>query len=100
MFRFEGGHLQAEDHTGTWRPYADISEGGRWKLALLAVSSAIEGDSLHLVTIDQTAWDGLDSENRALIARESEEHNIAIVTAECSDEALAVYHFEPETVAA
>ena len=100
VFRFEGGHLQAEDHTGTWRPYADISEGGRWKLALLAVSSAIEGDSLHLVTIDQTAWDGLDSENRALIARESEEHNIAIVTAECSDEALAVSHFEPEVAVA
>jgi len=100
-FGVEGGALTAQDHKKVWRPYADLSEGGRYKTAILAMAESLEPGTLHLCTLDQAAFDGLSTKVRDLICRVAKDHNVAIVTGELSDdETLSVYQYMVSTNAA
>lgn len=62
--------------------FSDLSTGERWKLALeLAVRSCPGG----IIPICQEAWEGLDADNRGLIAYLATKHGVTILTAEASD---------------
>jgi hypothetical protein len=99
-FTVKGGELCAKDHAGKVRPFADLSEGARYKIAIKAVSESVEEGSFYFLPLDQNAWDGLNTESRSEIAREAVRHNVAIITGEVSDDELRVYHFDGELVAA
>jgi DNA repair ATPase RecN len=99
-FAVKGGELFAEDREGVLRPFAELSEGARYKIAIKAVAESVEGDAFYFVPLDQNAWDGLNSESRAEVARTAVEHNVAIVTGEISDDELTVYHFGGQLVTA
>lgn len=95
-FSVAGGELCAKDHKDVVRPYADLSEGARYKIAIKAVSEAVGNGSFYFVALDQNAWDGLNTESRAEVAREAVKHNVAIITGEVSDDDLSVYHYAGE----
>lgn len=67
--------------------YSDLSEGERWKLALdIAVNALGERG---LLVVPQSAWEGLDPDNRALIANHAKESGVVVITAECAAGELA-----------
>lgn len=96
-FGVEQGELTAKDRRGKWMPFSALSEGARYKTAILAMAHVLEPDTFHLATLDQAAFDGLSTKVRDQISAAAEEHNIAIVTGELTDdEEISVYHYEPK----
>jgi len=72
--------------------YADLSEGERWKLALdIAVQALGERG---LLVVPQSAWEGLDPTNRALIAGHAQQAGVVIITAECDTGDLGANVFD------
>jgi len=64
-------------------PVSELSHGERWTLALDIVSRGLgEG---AVVAINQEAWEALDPDNRATVARLARERHVSILTAEASD---------------
>lgn len=62
--------------------FADLSRGEQWKIALdIAIDAVGEGG---LLVIDQTGFEGLDEENRDLIARHLEGSGVVMLTAEAT----------------
>lgn len=75
--------------------YSDLSEGERWKLALdIAVQALGERG---LLVVPQAAWEGLDPDNRALIAHHAKEAGVVIITAECDTGDLGADVFDLAT---
>lgn len=72
--------------------YSDLSEGERWKLALdIAVKALGERG---LLVVPQAAWEGLDPDNRNLIANHAKQSGVVIITAECDTGELAPSVFD------
>lgn len=68
-------------HTSRGETYfSDLSHGEKWALAV-QVAQQLGGEEAFL-TIDQEAWESLDHENRATIARRAKELGAVILTAE------------------
>lgn len=75
--------------------YADLSEGERWKLALdIAVKALGERG---LLVVPQAAWEGLDPNNRNLIAHHAKDSGVVIITAECDTGDLGADVFDLAT---
>lgn len=75
--------------------YSDLSEGERWKLALdIAVQALGERG---LLVVPQAAWEGLDPDNRALIAAHAKQAGVVIITAECDTGDLGADVFDLAT---
>lgn len=67
--------------------FAELSQGERWKLGLDVAIEAFEREGqCGLLAIPQTAWEGLDADNRRLIAEHIEGTDLAVITAEVSRE--------------
>jgi len=68
-------------------PYDRLSDGKRWTVAIAAVSFGLHtGEaSLALVGVSQTAWESLDTANRASVTKAAVDARLAIVTAEHDD---------------
>jgi hypothetical protein len=84
-----GGSLRVESGrlvTDTWRGvthFSDLSHGEQWKIALdIGIESV---GQKGLLVIDQEAWEGLDPQNRQLIAEHVRDRGVLIITAESSD---------------
>lgn len=60
--------------------FSQLSSGERWKVALDVAIDAVGENGL--LAIKQEAWEGLDPENRTLIARHARERQVWIVTAQ------------------
>lgn len=67
--------------------FCELSHGERWKIAIDVALQAFPENSEHLplLTVEQEAWEGLDPQNRAIIAAHARERGVLILTAECSD---------------
>ena len=70
--------------------YAELSEGERWAVGLDVAIEAFERTGRRgLLAIPQDAWEGLDADNRRLIANYIEGTDLAVVTAQASRKAGA-----------
>lgn len=80
--RVENGRLVTDTEERGPTFYGDLSVGQRWKIALRIAIAAV-GEHGVLV-IPQEAWEGLDPDNRRLIADEVAGRKVTIITAEPS----------------
>lgn len=77
----EGDRLMVEHARGRI-PFAELSHGERWTVALdVAIDAVGEGG---LLAIAQEAWEGLDQDNRQAIAEHARKRKVVILTAEAS----------------
>lgn len=76
-------------------PYARLSDGKRYQVAILEIARAIHATSkrLAVVPLNQQAWEGLDDANRKIVNGAAVECNICIVTAEAGSGPLTSYLF-------
>ncbi|MHC4179285.1 MAG: hypothetical protein ACYSWU_17365 [Planctomycetota bacterium] len=81
--RVEAGRLVLDTHRGATY-FSDLSHGERWKLTLDIAIEAVGPNGL--LPIEQEAFEGLDPENRRLIADHVEGSSVAFVTAEATDD--------------
>jgi energy-coupling factor transporter ATP-binding protein EcfA2 len=91
-----GGRLVIDTDRSPVEPFAELSPGNRWKVAIdLAVDRI--GDNGFLV-IPQEAWEGLDGRNRRMIAEHAKAVGVVILTAEASrvesDQELHVVEYQ------
>lgn len=78
-------------------PFARLSDGKRWQVAITAVALAIQkarGDKLAILPVQQPAWEGLDDANRAIVHETAEACGVCIITAEKSTGPLASRQFK------
>lgn len=81
--RVEEGRLVCDTDRCEGEPFADLSPGKRWKLAIdLAADASPEG---AIFTLPQEAFEALDPVNRNLIACHARERGIVILTAEATE---------------
>ena len=70
------------DHARGQIPFAELSHGERWRLALdVAIDAVGEGG---LLVVRQEAYEGLDDENRQAVAAHARRRRSVILTAEAS----------------
>jgi len=78
--KVRSGRLVTEHPTRGEIPYAEMSDGERWKIALdFAIDHVGESG---LLVIGQEGWEGLDPDNRAMIANHAAKRGVTILTAE------------------
>lgn len=77
--RVDGGRLVCDTERGA-EPYAELSPGERWRIALeIAVEQVGRGG---LVTIPQEAWESLDPVNRREVSEIAHSVGVVVLTAE------------------
>lgn len=65
--------------------FCELSHGERWKLGLdVAIEAFQRTGQRGLLAIPQDAWEGLDGNNRRLIATHIKDTDLAVITAEVS----------------
>ncbi len=95
--RVEAGRLVIETDRSKSEPYAELSDGNRWIVAInFAAKQLPEGG---LLTLSQSAWGEISPANRALIGAEAERLGISILTAEAADCPLTAEHLLTAAVA-
>lgn len=62
--------------------FADLSDGERWKIAIDIAADQVGENGL--LVIEQSAWEGLDFDNRVSVARHAVDRHVTIITAEAS----------------
>ncbi len=86
VLRVEAGRLVLDTHRGAMY-FSDLSHGERWKIALdIAIDALGEGKDRGVIVVPQPAFEGLDDENRRLIAAHLKERGVVGITAECSED--------------
>lgn len=78
-------------------PFARLSDGERWRIAVLEVARSLATRGRpSILTLPQTAWEGLNGESRDLVALTAEKIGLSIVTGEVTDDAeFDFYHYVP-----
>lgn len=90
--RVQAGRLVLDTDRGRGELYADLSHGERWRVALdIAIAAVGKGG---LLTIPQTAWEGLDGPNRMAIAEQIREAGVIALTAECAEGDIRAEEFD------
>jgi len=81
--RVEDGVLVCDTDRGA-EPFAELSPGERWRIALeIAATQVGKGG---LVAVPQEAWESLDPVNRKEVAEVAKSTGVVILTAEASDD--------------
>lgn len=88
------GVLGVHDADGSWEAMSDLSEGERWEVALSVAIEAVGPGGV--IPCDQNAWQSLDSESKAEVARRCKEACVYLVSGEVADGPLRVESYEPE----
>lgn len=83
--RFEAGRLVAETDRSKSEPFAELSHGERWKIAIDFAAQQFEPGK-GLLTVPQEAWESLSPTNRQLIADHAKRRALVILTAAVSDD--------------
>jgi len=87
--RVEAGRLVVDhERRGKPVPFADLSKGEKWRLALLEAADRLReigADQLALIPIPQQAWEGLQPAVRAEVQAEARRLKVCIVAAQCDD---------------
>lgn len=82
--RVEAGRLVCETDRGA-EPFAELSPGERWRLALEIAAEHVGAGGL--ITVPQEAWEGLDPQHRAEVAGIARRVGVVLLTAECGENA-------------
>lgn len=87
--RVEGGRLVV-DHPrrpGKPTPFAELSKGERWRLAIMEAVECLEslGVERMPIPIPQQAWEGLQPAVRAELWREAKRRRVSLLAAQCDD---------------
>jgi energy-coupling factor transporter ATP-binding protein EcfA2 len=91
--KVKGGRLVTPTERSPEELFSDLSRGEQWKLAL---DIAIDAVGKHgVIVVDQEGWEGIDPENRKLIAEHLKGTGVVMITAECDEGELRA-----ETIAA
>lgn len=77
--RVEADRLVCDTHRGA-EPFAELSPGERWRIALEIAAEQVGRGGL--VTVPQEAWEGLDPVHRAEVAEIARQVGVVILTAE------------------
>lgn len=86
QLRVEAGRLVLDTQRGATY-FSDLSHGERWKIALdIAIDALGESKDRGVIVLPQPAYEGLDDENRRLVAAHLKERGVVGITAECSDD--------------
>jgi hypothetical protein len=89
--RVEGGRVLVAYEGRGDVPYAELSHGERWRLALdVAVDAIGEGG---LLVVRQEAWEGLDLENRGAVAQHARFRKTVILTAEATSGEIVAHSY-------
>jgi len=88
--RVEAGRLITDTPRGKTY-YGDLSTGERWTIALRL--AAVRVGTGGVITCQQEAWEGLDPQNRQLIADEAKRLSVTIITAEADGGELKAEEF-------
>jgi hypothetical protein len=96
--RVEAGRLVV-DHKrrGKPVPFAELSKGEKWRLALLEAADRLReigADQIALIPIPQQAWEGLQPKVRGEIQAKARRLNVCIVAAQCDDGPLRAELFD------
>lgn len=83
-----GGRLMAKSDRKIPVAYADLSHGERWKLAIDVAVESLGKDGL--IVIPQTAWEGLDPDNRLAVTEHCKSVGVVAVTAESDSGGLSM----------
>lgn len=77
-------------------PYARLSDGKRYQVAITEISRAIHETArrLAVIPLQQQAWEGLDAANRKVVADTARECNICVVTAEAGEGPLSSHVYQ------
>ena len=80
--RYENGRLVLATDRGPREPYSDLSHGERWKVAIDFVAPIINQDGRKgLLPLPQEAYEALDDDNKALLAKLARDNKLIILTA-------------------
>ncbi len=85
--RVDSGRLVTDTERGA-EPFAELSPGERWRIALEIAAERV--GSGGLVTVPQEAWEALDPINKSEVAKIAKDVGVTILTAEASDEDTVV----------
>jgi len=80
--RVSAGRLVTDTTRGE-TPFAELSDGERWKIALDIAIDAVGPNGV--ITIEQNAWQDLDPNNRQLIIDRVAQTDCTLFTAQCDD---------------
>lgn len=78
----EEGRLLAKHRRRSWMPYAEMSDGERWELAIQSVADEFKDSPHSLLILPQAAWQDLDATARGLIAKAVKGTSLSILTGE------------------
>lgn len=95
VFRVSGGRLVVDTDRGKDVPFAELSDGERWRYALCEAAKRVgEGG---LIVIPQQAWDAQDPDNQVLIHNLAKELNVHVLSGKRARGELRAEAFDPET---
>ncbi|MDR1958887.1 MAG: AAA family ATPase [Planctomycetaceae bacterium] len=85
VIRVRNGRLVTSTSRGE-TPYAELSDGERWKVAFQVLSGRIRKskEKLPVITIPQIGWESLDPDNQQLVRDLARKHRIVVFTAEAT----------------
>lgn len=78
--RVDSGRLVTSSNRGPSTPFAALSEGERWAIALKIAARKVGEHGL--IVVPQGAWEGLDAGNRETIGSEAKRLGVVVLTAE------------------
>jgi len=79
VLRVSDGRLYVSTSRGPTL-FGELSDGERWEIAIdLAAERVGEGG---LIVVPQSAWEGLDTTNRTIVASRAKERKVIVITAE------------------
>lgn len=93
--KVRGGRLVIATDRSSEELFSDLSRGEQWKAALDIAIDAVGPQGV--IVVDQEGWEGIDPENRKLIAEHLQGTGVVMITAECDEGELRA---ETVTVAA
>lgn len=97
--RYENGRLVLATDRGPREPYSDLSHGERWKVAIDFVAPIINQDGRKgLLPLPQEAYEALDDDNKALLAKLARDNRLIILTARATRGPLTATVIEGEAV--
>jgi len=91
VLRVQGGRLVTQTDRSPAEPFAELSSGERWKLAIDLACEQLP--PAGVLCIPQEAYEGLQPANQRLIHEHAKLRKVAILTAEATDGELSATEF-------
>jgi DNA repair ATPase RecN len=94
VLRVSGGRLVIDTDRGKDIPFAELSDGERWRIALCEAAKRVGEDGL--IVLPQQAWDAQDPDNQILIHNLAKELKVHVLSGKRARGELRAEAFDPE----